>query len=143
MVRLRHDRMLRQLKMGAQRRSATDPHDRKKRKLSPLMISIVYPQAFAAIMLILIGALSKRAAAAEGLLLLVASLMAPTRQAMYSKLTAGLTFLFCLHLMMYALGRVRWQPYSRELAIARFLAVVASGRALWMMRNGARATLQR
>ena len=136
MVRLRHDRLLRQVK-GAARRSATNGHDRKgkKKKLSPLMTSVVYPQAFVGIMLMLIGALSKRVAAAEGLLLFVASLMAPTRQAMYSKLTAGLAFLFCLHLIMYALGRVRWHPYSRELAVARFCAVVASARALWLIRR--------
>ena len=105
------------------------------------MISIVYPQAFAAIMLILIGALSKARSCGGGPAASRCVTDGTHRQAMYSKLTAGLTFLFCLHLM-YALGRVRWQPYSRELAIARFLAVVASSRALWMMRNGARAPLQ-
>ena len=128
MVRVRHERVLRALRTN----------ERPESIVSALMLSVVYPQAFLGIVMMLIGGLAKRAAIAEGVLLFAAALFAPTRQSLYAKVTGGLTFLFFLHLCVRALGRARAHPYSDELACARLIAVLTNVRALWIVIKQAR-----
>ena len=114
MVRLRHNRLL-----GAMRRTVRHTGAPQPVATPPSVGALLWAQRAVALAMVILGALSGRAALAEGLLLGTATLLARNSFALYTQAMAALTLLAAVQLALFA---VRGAPRRRDGGWQRWFA---------------------